>query len=304
MSTDDRTVLVIGATGLQGGSAARALMMRGWDVRALVRDPNAVAARRLAAVGARLVHGDLDDPGSLAAAMDGAYGVFLALTMMDGPLVSAAGVAAEQRRGFAVAEQAVRSGIEHLVYSSVFGVDSGTDISFYDSKAAIETRLRALAVPATVLRPASLMENFTTLTRPAIVAGELILALALHPQTPLPMIAAHDVGEFAAVAFEQPGQLLGATVEIAGDVRTGPEIAAAFGHAAGLPGRFARLPAENLRLFDPELARMYAWIDSRPAVPKPAALFDLHPDLMTLETWLTTTNAWRGGHLPFGGWIV
>ncbi|GIF95866.1 NmrA/HSCARG family protein [Catellatospora citrea] len=304
MSTDARTVLVIGATGQQGGAAARALLLRGWDVRALVRDPASAAARRLAALGARLVHGDLDDAGSLAAAMDGAYGVFLALTMMNGPLVSAAGVAAEQRRGFAVAEQAVRSGVGHLVYSSVFGVDSGTDISFYDSKAAIETRLRALEVPATVLRPASLMENFTTLTRPAIVSGELVLALALHPQTPLPMIAAHDVGEFAAVAFEQPGQLLGATVEIAGDVRTGPEIAAAFGRAAGRPARFARLPAETLRFFDPELARMHAWIDSRPAIPKPAALFDLHPDLMTLETWIGTTNAWRGGHLPFGGWIV
>ncbi|GIG11682.1 NmrA family transcriptional regulator [Catellatospora methionotrophica] len=303
MSTDDKTVLVIGATGQQGGAAARALLMRGWDVRALVRDPGTLAARRLADLGARLVRGDLDDPGSLSAAMDGAYGVFLALTMMNGPLVCPAGVAAEQRRGFAVAEQAVRSGVGHLVYSSILGVDSGTDISFYDSKAAIETRLRALEVPATVLRPASLMENFTTLTRPAIVSGELVLAMALHAQTPLPMIAAHDVGEFAAVAFEQPGQLLGATVEIAGDVRTGPEIAAAFGRAAGRSARFARLPAETLGFFDPELARMHAWIDSRPAIPKPAALFDLHPDLMTLETWIGTTNAWRGGHLPFGGWI-
>lgn len=304
MSTDDKTVLVIGATGQQGGAAARALLMRGWDVRALVRDPETVAARRLAALGARLVRGDLDDPASLAEAMHGAYGVFLALTMMNGPLVSAAGVAAEQRRGFAVAEQAARSGIRHLVYSSVLGVDSGTDISFYDSKSAIETRLRTLDLPATVLRPASLMESFTTLTRPAIMAGELVLALALHPQTPLPMIAVHDVGELAAVAFEQPGQLLGATMEIAGDVRTGPEIAAAFGRAAGLPCRFARLPAETLRFFDPELARMHAWIDSRPAIPKPAALFDLHPDLMTLDSWIVSTDAWRGGNLPFGGWIV
>ncbi|MFD0599736.1 hypothetical protein ACFQZ4_51585 [Catellatospora coxensis] len=49
---------------------------------------------------------------------------------------------------------------------------------------------------------------------------------------------------------------------------------------------------------------MFAWIDSRPAAPKPAALYDLHPDLMTLETWIGTTTAWRGGHLPFGGWVA
>ncbi|WP_155370198.1 NmrA/HSCARG family protein [Catellatospora vulcania] len=301
---NDRTVLVIGASGQQGGAAARALLIRGWDVRALVRDSGTPTAQRLRATGARLVPGDLDDPGSLTAAMSGVHGVFLALPVLNGPLVTAEGVAAEQRRGFSVVEQAVRTGVEHLVYSSVFGADSGTDISFYDSKAAIENRIRTLGVPATVLRPVTFMETFTTLTRPAIVAREVILPLALHPQTPLPLIAAHDIGEFAAVAFEHPDRLRDTVLEIAGDVLTGPEAAAAFGRAAGLPGRFARLPAESLRAFDPELARMFAWIDSRPAVPKPAALFDLHPDLMTLETWIGTTTAWRGGHLPFGGWVA
>ncbi|MEU8005647.1 NmrA family NAD(P)-binding protein [Catellatospora sp. NPDC049111] len=304
MITDDRTVLVIGATGQQGGAAARALLARGWNVRAFVRDPGTPAARRLAAAGARLVVGDLDEPVSVGAAMTGADGAFLALPMMDGPLVTAEGMAAERRRGRSAVEQADRAGIGHLVYSSVFGADSGTDVSFYDSKAAIEARIREVGVPATVLRPVTFMETFTTLTRPAIAGGEVILPLALHPQTPLPLIAARDVGEFAAIAFEDPYRQLGAILEIAGDVRTGPEMAAAFGRAAGLPGRFARLPAENLRAFDPELARMFAWIDSRPAVPKPDALFDLHPDLMTLETWIGTTTAWRGGHLPFGGWVA
>ncbi|PBD35110.1 NmrA family protein, partial [Klebsiella pneumoniae] len=34
-----QTVLVLVATGQQGGSVARALLHRGWRVRALVRDP-------------------------------------------------------------------------------------------------------------------------------------------------------------------------------------------------------------------------------------------------------------------------
>ncbi|MFD0599737.1 NmrA family NAD(P)-binding protein [Catellatospora coxensis] len=184
VTTDHRTVLVIGATGQQGGTAARALLARGWDVLAFVRDPGTPAARRLAAAGAGLVVGDLDDPVSVGAAMTGAYGVFLALPMMDGPLVTADGVAAERRRGCSAVEQADRAGVGHLVYSSVFGADSGTDISFYDSKAVIEARIREVGVPATVLRPVTFMETFTTLTRPAIVAGEVILPLALHPQTP------------------------------------------------------------------------------------------------------------------------
>jgi uncharacterized protein YbjT (DUF2867 family) len=96
MITDDRTVLVIGATGQQGGAAARALLARGWNVRAFVRDPGTPAARGLAAAGARLVVGEVDDPLSVGAAMTGAYGVFLALPMLNGPLVTADGVASRR----------------------------------------------------------------------------------------------------------------------------------------------------------------------------------------------------------------
>ncbi len=44
-----QTVLVFGATGQQGGSVARALLHRGWRVRALVRDPFSAGAAALAA---------------------------------------------------------------------------------------------------------------------------------------------------------------------------------------------------------------------------------------------------------------
>ncbi|HHT5722947.1 TPA: NmrA family NAD(P)-binding protein, partial [Klebsiella pneumoniae] len=49
-----QSVLVFGATGQQGGSVARALLHRGWRVRALVRDPFSAGAAALAARGAEL----------------------------------------------------------------------------------------------------------------------------------------------------------------------------------------------------------------------------------------------------------
>jgi NAD(P)-dependent dehydrogenase (short-subunit alcohol dehydrogenase family) len=67
---------VAGATGNQGGAAAARLLTAGWRVRALTRDPASRAARALAGAGAEVTAGDLDDPGSLRAATDGAYGVF------------------------------------------------------------------------------------------------------------------------------------------------------------------------------------------------------------------------------------
>jgi NAD(P)-dependent dehydrogenase (short-subunit alcohol dehydrogenase family) len=70
----DNVVLVIGATGNQGGAAARHLLADGWRVRALVRDSAAPKAVALAAGGAELIHGDLTDEASLRKAVAGAHG--------------------------------------------------------------------------------------------------------------------------------------------------------------------------------------------------------------------------------------
>jgi 2-alkyl-3-oxoalkanoate reductase len=61
--------LVTGATGFVGSHLAEALRHRGDDVTALVRSPAKAAA--LAPLGVRVVAGDLDDPESLARAVEG-----------------------------------------------------------------------------------------------------------------------------------------------------------------------------------------------------------------------------------------
>jgi uncharacterized protein YbjT (DUF2867 family) len=76
MAEGDSPVLVIGATGQQGGATARALLRRGRTVRALVRDPDAPAAVALRHAGGHLVPGDLDAPGSLRAALGAVESVF------------------------------------------------------------------------------------------------------------------------------------------------------------------------------------------------------------------------------------
>jgi uncharacterized protein YbjT (DUF2867 family) len=135
-------VLVIGATGQQGGATARHLLERGRTVHAMVRNPDSPAAKALQDAGASLVVGDLDDPASLRTAMEGMHGVFLVLTMMAGPKISPEGVAAEERRGKAVAGLAQESGIEHLVYTSIDGASARSGIPYYESKARIEEHPR------------------------------------------------------------------------------------------------------------------------------------------------------------------
>ena len=182
-------VLVIGATGQQGGATAQHLLERDRAVRALVRDPDSPAANALQRAGADLAVGDLDDPTSLRTAMGGAHGVFLVPTMMVGPKISPEGVVAEERRGKAVADLARESGIEHLVYSSLNGASARSGIPYYESKARIEEHIRALGLPATILRPVSFMDNFATYNRPVLDDGELVVSLAVRPELPMQLIS-------------------------------------------------------------------------------------------------------------------
>ncbi len=293
MADSKGPVLVIGATGQQGGATARHLLERDRMVRALVRDPASPAARALKRAGADLVVGDLDDPASLLTAMKGAHGVFLVLTMMAGPRISPEGVAAEERRGQAVADLARVSGIEHLVYSSLNGASARSGIPYYESKARIEEHIHALGLPATILRPVSFMDNFATYNRPVLHDGELVVNLAVRPELPMQMIAVRDIGAFAAIAFDRPDQYLGRTVEIAGDVLTPPQIAEIFGRACGLPARFRQTPIEQVRSFDVQLAQMFTFFNEHPSeLADLSSLRGEHPGLMRLEYWLRETG-WR-----------
>jgi uncharacterized protein YbjT (DUF2867 family) len=293
MADREGPVLVIGATGQQGGATARHLLERHRAVRALVRDSASPAAAALRRAGADLVVGDLDDPSTLRVAMEGASGVFLVLTMMAGPRISPEGVVAEERRGRAVADLAQESGIGHLVYSSLNGAGARSGIPYYESKAQVEEHIHEIGLPATILRPVSFMENFATYNRPALDDGELVVSLAVRPDLPMQLISVRDIGAFAAIAFDRPDQYLGRTLEIAGDVLTPPRIADAFASACGLPARFRQMPIEQVRAFDVQLAQMFTFFNEHPSeLADLPALRAEHPGLMRLETWLRETG-WK-----------
>src|SRR4051794_6390057 len=105
-----KTVLVVGATGRQGGAVASHVLKKGFGVQALVRDPQKPRARALTESGIELVQGDLNDHASLERALDGTYGVFSVQNF------SQAGYDGEIRQGTAIADLAKKVGVEHFVY--------------------------------------------------------------------------------------------------------------------------------------------------------------------------------------------
>lgn len=103
-----QSVLVFGATGQQGGSVARALLHRGWRVRALVRDLFSAGAVALAARGAELVVGTFEDRATMRAAMAGVDGVFSVQPSSPGGTVTDE---QEVRYGITIADLAVECGV-------------------------------------------------------------------------------------------------------------------------------------------------------------------------------------------------
>lgn len=277
---ENRVVVVTGATGRQGGATARALLARGWEVHALVRDPDAAPALALKEAGAVPVRGDLDDEPSLEAALAGAHGVFSVQTF-TGP----DGFAGEVRRGRALADAAVRAGVAHFVYSSVDGADRPGRVRHFATKGEVEAHIGALGLPATILRPTFFITNFEHLG-PQWVDGELVLTLALAPRTTLQMITPDDIGVVAADAFDDPAAHLGRTIELAGDELTGRQIAEVFARAAGRPVRFAPQPIEQIRAHSEEMAAMFDWFSTTGFRADPGALRAARTAPVTLQDWV------------------
>lgn len=286
MSNQDRIVVVAGATGRQGGAVAKQLLARGWSVRAMTRDPSKPAAQALSKKGAQLVQADLDDPGSIRSALQDAYGVFSVQDFWQH------GYEGEVRQGKNLADAAKEAGVQHFVYSSVGGAERDSDVPHFDSKWEIEEHIRALGLPATILRPVMFMENLDLPDfRDAILRGTF--SMALPPHRSMQFIAVDDIGFFAALAFDHPSGFIGRAFEIAGDELTMSETAQVLGRVLGRTVQFQEMPLERLRSFNEEMAVMFEWFDKEGYQADIAVLHALHPGLMSFEAWLRQAG-WSG----------
>jgi uncharacterized protein YbjT (DUF2867 family) len=107
--TNDRTILITGVTGSQGGAVAQALQGDGFHLRGLTRKPNSERAAALMRHGVEIVRGDLDDEATLRRALAGVWGVFGVQSAGE------AGVEREEAKGKRLATLARDAGFEHYV---------------------------------------------------------------------------------------------------------------------------------------------------------------------------------------------
>jgi uncharacterized protein YbjT (DUF2867 family) len=273
---NEKTILITGATGKQGGATLRHLARHGgFKLRALTRKVDSDGARAVAKLGAEVVAGDLDDVPSIERALAGIWGVFAIHS-------TEAGVEKEEEHGKRLATIARAKGVQHYVYSSVGSAHLHTGIPHFESKAHVEQAVKQLGFPSyAILRPVFFMENL-----PWLVKGDQ-LATTLRPDTKLQMIAVDDIGKFAAKAFTDADQLRDVELDIAGDAVTMPEAATALAALTGKTVTYQQIPAGPAGPRSADLAAMFAWFDAvgySADIASLEAKYGIRP--LTLKEWV------------------
>ncbi|HDY8359153.1 MULTISPECIES: NmrA/HSCARG family protein [Enterobacteriaceae] len=278
MNKVHRPILIFGATGRQGGSVAKALLKVRWPIRALVQDPFEPASVALREAGAELVQGSLEDAEVIAGAMKDTYGVFS---------VMPANLSAEDevRYGTRVADLALRSHVDHFIYSS--GASAGdelTGVPRFDAKPRIEAYIRELPLAATIIRPMIFMDM---LVRPGFGLDEGRLVSLIHRNHSIQLTAVQDIGKIVAAMFLDKARFAGKTLKIASDRVTGRELEAVFSEAAGLPIKYFRFPDEVLSS-NADLAHMASSLQDGPLSEQVDLdlMREINPELVSLRTWL------------------
>ena len=284
-----KTILVIGATGAQGGSVARHLLARGdFAVRAFTRNPESEASKELTWLGAEVVQGTLDDRASIRAALQGVYGVFGVTNYWEH-------FARELEHGRNLINAVAGAQVEHFVFSSLPSVykESNGELAapHMDLKFELEEYTRSLGIPATFVHVAFYYDNFLSFFPPQ--KGEDGKYHFGFPQgdTPLAGVAAEDIGGPVASIFENPADYLGRTVGIVGEDLTGFDYAAILTAVSGKDVHYNHIPREVYAAFDfpgaDDLADMFDF--NRRFIPNRSADIrqsrNLYPAMQTFEQW-------------------
>jgi uncharacterized protein YbjT (DUF2867 family) len=218
-------ILVTGATGNVGGELTRALAARGEAVRVLARRPD----RASFPDGVQVAPGDLEEPGSLAAALDGVGQVFLL-------------------GGFATADLLRRiraAGASHVVLLTsrcVIGGNPQNAVTrmWLDAEAAV----RDCGAEWTILRPSGFQSNALRWL-PQLRDGDVVRAP--WPGVAVAAIDPADIAAVAAAVLTGPGREGEALVLSGPEALTPGEQVAALARALRRPLLYEPLADEQAR---------------------------------------------------------
>ncbi|KAK2735195.1 hypothetical protein FQN57_001335 [Myotisia sp. PD_48] len=246
-------LVVIGATGKQGGSVVNSILgdkkaASRFSIRAVTRNLSKPAAQALTKRGIKCVKADLNDKASLVAAFNGAYAVFGVTDFWE-----TRNREMEIQQGHNLADAAKETNIKHLVWSSMPDATklSGgkyLNVVTFDTKANVERYIRQLGLPASFFLAGFYMSNIPNQMLNN-ATGVYNFSLAMPTNTPIPMFdAARDTGKFVKAMLLKEEKVRGKQIIGATYYHTPQQIIADFQAAKprdGKGGRAVQLTAKE-----------------------------------------------------------
>lgn len=304
---EKKTIVVLGATGAQGGGLVRAILSDasgGFTARALTRNVSSDKAKALANLGAEVAAADIDDDESLKRVFDGAYGAFCITFFWEHMSPEK-----EFAEATAMAKAAKHAGVDHVIWSTLEDTRKWVPLSdnrmptlmgkykvpHFDAKGEADHVFTELGVPTTFLLTSFYWENFIYFGMGPKKGedGKLAITFPMGDKK-LPGIAAKDIGECAYGIFKKGREFIGKTIGVAGEHLTGAEMAAALSKALNQEVRYNDVPPEVYRSFNfpgaDDLGNMFQFnrdFDQVFCGPrKPEVARTLNPSLQTFDQWL------------------
>jgi uncharacterized protein YbjT (DUF2867 family) len=302
-----KTIVVVGATGAQGGGLVRAILNdpdHEFNVRAITRDVNTDKAKDLAKLGAEVVAADVDDIESLKKAFHGAWGVFCVTFFWNHFSPEK-----EMEHAKSMAEAAKHAGIKHVIWSTLDDTRKWIPLSdnrmptlmgkykvpHFDAKGEANHFFTNLGLPVTFLNTVFYWDNFIYfgLGPKKGPDGKLSIAMPMGDKK-LPGIAAEDIGKCAFGIFKVGQKYIGKTVGISGEHLTIKQMTDAFSRVLGKEVVYNAIEPEVYRSFGfpgaEDMGNMFQF--KRDFEKEYCASRDLNlsrslnPSLLTFNQWL------------------
>jgi uncharacterized protein YbjT (DUF2867 family) len=312
MADKKRIIAVVGATGAQGGGLVRAILgdpANAFAARAITRNPGSEKAKALAALGAEVVAADADDPPSLGRAFAGAHSVFCVTNFWEHGSPER-----ELKQAAAMARAAKDAAVAHVVWSTLEDtrvrvplddprlptLKGKYKVPHFDAKGEADRLFAQESGPTTYLLAAFYWENFIYFGMGPRKGpdGQLVLAMPLGGGR-LPGIASEDIGRCAYGVFRRGAEMVGKRVGIAGEILSGPEMAAAMARSLGREVRYQDVPFDAFRALGfpgaDDLGNMFQYQaihnDEFCRSRDVALARALDPELLSFDVWLERNKA-------------
>jgi NADH dehydrogenase len=264
------TILVTGGTGFVGPKVVHALRAQGRDVRALVRHPE--RATQLAAWGAELVTGDVTDPASLRAAVDGCTHVIHLVAILKG---SPSDFHRVMKQGTAnVIAAAKDAQTERFILMSALGTSETTKdtVPYFASKWAMEQETVRSGLEYTIFRPSFVFGRdggALPLFIKQVRYSPVVTVIGSGLQRIQP-IWVEDVAEYFARGVDDP-QAANRTFEIGGpDIVTWNELYLSIAKVLGKRRKLVHIPTSLARMG----AKLTQWAPGAPLTTDQIAMIE------------------------------